>query len=266
MTKAARLFAALLLACAATLHAHEGLHEQIAAMTKRIAAEPRNASLYLQRGELHRLHHEWKLAEADYEKAARLDASLDLVHFARGRMLLESGHAAAALRSLDRFLAAHPEHSDAHLTRARALAQLGRDAAADYDAAIAHAAHPSPDLYAERARTLASRGRTDDALRGLDQALASLGPIASLQLQAIDLELQAKRYDAALARLDTLTPPSPLHLARRGDILLQAGRTAEAQAVYRNALVAIAAMPERQRNMQSTKEVVARLEAAVGKQ
>src|SRR5678810_237149 len=73
------------------VNAHEGLHEQIAAITAKIKRDPKNASLYLQRGELQRLHRDWSRAAADYDRAAGLQPSLKIVDLARGKMLFEAG-------------------------------------------------------------------------------------------------------------------------------------------------------------------------------
>jgi len=90
------------------VRAHESLHEQIAAITAKIKKDPKNASLYLQRGELHRLHRDWIHAAADYDRAARLQPDLMVVDLARGKMLFESGRFHHARFILDRFLSQQP--------------------------------------------------------------------------------------------------------------------------------------------------------------
>src|SRR5215213_10951003 len=106
-------------------HAHEGVHEQIAAITAKIKRDPRNASLYLQRGELHRLHRDWSRASADYDRAARLQPDLKIINLARGKMLFEFGKLQRAKLTLDRFLNQQPGHFEGLLTRARVLARIG---------------------------------------------------------------------------------------------------------------------------------------------
>ncbi|MFP5246008.1 MAG: tetratricopeptide repeat protein [Thermoanaerobaculia bacterium] len=256
-----RTLIALSLAFAA--FAHEGLHEQLEALSQRIAKEPANAELFLQRGELYRLHREWDAARADYDRAAKLDAKL-AVDFARGRMELEAGELTAARRYLDAFLARNPEHAEAHLARARTLVRLKQTAAAlaDYDAAITHAVHPTPDLYAERAKLQSPA----DAVRGLDEGLTRLGPLISLQLQAIDFELAAGRIDAALARLDAILARAPRkeqYLMMRGEILAKARRNEEANAAYRAALQSIEQLPAARRNNRRTRELVNRIASAL---
>jgi tetratricopeptide (TPR) repeat protein len=193
-------------ALAAPLAAHDGVHEQIERATRRIATEPKNAALYLHRAELYRLHLDWDRARADYTRAAKLDPRMEIVDFARGRMELQAGRPNVARPSLDRFLDRNPGHGEARLTRARALVQLKKaaESIADYDAAIAHTAQPTPDLYHERAKVLSELGRIDDALRGLDEGMTRLGTLVSLQRFAIDLLLSAGRHDDAVARTETL--------------------------------------------------------------
>src|SRR5687767_13149937 len=81
--------------------AHAGLHEQIVAITAKIKRDPKNASLYLQRGELYRLHRDWSRAAADYDRAARLQPDLKIIDLVRGKMLFEAGWFQRARFSLD---------------------------------------------------------------------------------------------------------------------------------------------------------------------
>src|ERR1051326_9230213 len=101
--------------------AHGDIHLQIEEITKRLAQEPRNADLYLRRGELHRVHQEWGAAQADYDQAISLNPSLAVVDLARGKMFLEANWLLSAKVALDRFLTAHTNHVDALITRARTL-------------------------------------------------------------------------------------------------------------------------------------------------
>lgn len=255
--------------------AHGPIHEQIAALTDRITEDPQNAALYLKRGELHSHHLDWPAALADYERAAQLDPTLAAVDFARGRTLLQAGRPTEARSALDRFLAKHPDHAEGLATRARVLVSLGHGlaAGADYTRAIAAAERldrPNPEYYLERARALAAEGgdHADEALRGLDEGVRRLGPLMVLQLYAIDLELAGKRYDAALARLDTLAAQSPRKepwLARRGEILEQAGRAAQARLAYEQALAAIESLPARHRQTEATARLEARIRAALAR-
>jgi tetratricopeptide (TPR) repeat protein len=249
--------------------AHEGLHEQIANVTARIKREPRDASLYLQRGELHRLHRDWDSAFSDYSRAEQLNPRLDEVNFGRGRAYLEAGKPEHAKKWLDRFLIAKPNHADGLVTRARVLVNLNQSiaAAADYSRAIGQLAKPKPEYYIERARVLVAIGRNEEALSGIDDGVTKLGPIVTLQLFAIDLELSRKSYDAALSRLEQVAVQSPRKeswLARRGDILLLAGRQDEARQAFKAALVAIETLPQYHRATKATMELERRVRTALG--
>ncbi len=249
----AAVFAVLLAAGAPSPpSAHVAVDAQIRTLDVRIAAHPSAAALRLQRGELHRAHADWRAAETDYRAALRLDPTMVAADLALGRMLLEAGRPAAALEAIDRFLIARPDEPLALVVRGRALLALGRalDAAAAFSRAIARtpaARPPDPDVYLERARALtaAGPGHLTEALGGLDAGLALLGPVAALQLAAIDLEVERHDYDAALRRLASLESLSARRApwqVRRSAILEAAGRSGEARAACDTALQALAGL------------------------
>jgi Flp pilus assembly protein TadD len=102
-----------------------------------------------------------------------------------------------------------------------------------------------------------------DALRALDQGMARLGPIASLQLAAIDMETSNQNWAGALERLDQLlkqAPKSEVWIVRRGEILEHLGRRDEARAEREKALQLITARPAARRN-QTLTELEHRLRA-----
>ena len=248
-------------------YAHEGLHEQIAAITAKIKRDPKNASLYLQRGELHRLHRDWSRAATDYNRAARLQPGLTIVDLARGKMLFESGRLQRSKLVLDRFLSQQPNHFEGLTTRARVLAKLGStaDAIKDFTGAIAQS--PEPELYLERAETTVRDGkRLDEALSGLDEGIKQLGPIVTLQLPAIELELRRQNYEGALSRLDLIAAQSERKetwLVRRGEILRLAGRDEEARAAFNAALVAIESLPPWRRQSKAVTALQVRARSAL---
>ena len=251
------------------VQAHEGLHEQIAAITAKIKRDPKNASLYLQRGELHRLHRDWMRAAADYDRAERLQPGLQIVDLARGKMLFDSGKLQRAKLTLDRFLSRQPAHYEGLITRARVLVKLGArsDAAKDFTQALSLASIPEPELYLERANVVAAgEAQLPDALSGLDEGINKLGPLVTLQLVAIDLELRRKNYDGALVRLDQITAQSQRKeawLVRRGEILKLAGRDAEARAAFNAALTAIESLPPAHRQSRSVSALELRARSAL---
>jgi tetratricopeptide (TPR) repeat protein len=255
--------------------AHGPLDEQITALTERIERDPYDAKLYLRRGELLGEHGEPEAALADFDRADRLDPGLSAAAHARGTLLFRVGRLAEAKLALDRFLAVQPDNPDALSTRARAHAGLGRpgNAVADYTSAIRarqKRADAVPDDYLERARLLAGWGseHTLEALRGLDEGIAQLGPLVSLELCAIDLELAAGRRDAALARLAVVAAQSPRKeqwLVRQAEILEEAGRSVEARLAYEQAAGALEVLPSRHRRTRATLELERRVQEALAR-
>ncbi len=252
------------------LLAHGDLHDQIRAVTEQIAKEPKNSELYLKRGELHRMHQEWDLAQADYDHALALNPGLTVIDFTRGRMFLEADWPHSAKVCLDRFLLKHTNHVEGFTARARALVKLEKplDAARDFTTAIRYAPSGRPELYIERAQALAGAGDKHyaEALRGLDEGIERLGSLVTIQLHAIELELKRKQFDAALARLEKVAAQSPRKEtwhARRGEILLQAGRREEGRAAYEQALRALDTLPPGRRNVPAMNELERRIKAAI---
>lgn len=240
--------------------AHGDLHEQIRLVTAQLRKDPKNAGLYHKRGEMHRAHAEYRAAFADYDRAEKLDAKLDVVLLSRGRALLETERFADARRMLTRFLEREPGHGIALQLRARAGAGLHtptghEQAEADFRAAIAATPEPTPDLFLERSENLVVAGHASEAIEVLEEGLTKLPGVITLQMAALDLELRLQRFDAALARIDRLlaeTSRKEALLARKAEILEQAGRPADATRAREDALQAIEALPPNKRALEST--------------
>ncbi len=122
---------------------------------------------------------------------------------------------------------------------------------------------PTPEYFLERAKALAAEGPAhwEQALRGLDDAVEQLGPLVTLQQLAIDLEVNLRRYSNALERLNTIARwlPAERRLARRGEILLNAGRTEEAQKDFSDALAHIETLNPGRRQSKPMQKLVAQL-------
>ena len=235
--------------------AHGPMHEQITIVSAQIAKDPRNAHLYLKRGELRRVHQEFQAAAADYRRAEALDSKLIDVELCRARLRLQMQKPASAIPHLDRFLAAKPGDEEGLATRAIAREQAGnaRGAVDDYTAALG-AGGPKVDYYLGRARVQESLD-VPAAIAGLDEGMRQLGPLVTLQEMAIKLERQRGQIDGALARLQRMSEQSArkeLYLVRRGEILREAGRVDEANTAFAQAREAIEALPV---NLRATRAV-----------
>jgi tetratricopeptide (TPR) repeat protein len=242
---------ALLALAAPHAAAHQEILDQLEDLNERIEKEPGAAQLYLERGEVHRIRRDWDAAVADYRVARELSPDLTLVDFCWGRMELAAGHPVQAVSMLARYLLQRPEDGAALEVRGRAhlaLAQYGT-AAGDFERALEltpEDVRPSLHLYLERARAQRAAGEPAAALQGLEEGLARLGGAITLELEALELERELGRTDAALARLQRLAGvaqrPEPW-LVRRGALLEQAGRAAEARQAYRQAREGLQELP-----------------------
>ena len=253
-------------ALAPDLRAHGDFHSLITEASKLIDSLPNDPEGWLRRGELYRLHQQWDAASADFDKAASLGAKQVALDLAWGRFWLDTNWPLSARTALDRLLTASPNHVEGNLLRGRALTRLGQhlEAAADFTKAIASTAEPGPDLFIERAQILSAGGPQEfaAALATLDEGIKKLGPLVTLQLTAIDLELKRKNFDAALGRLDGVTAKSPRKetwLVRRAEVLLQANRPDEALKAYRDALASLQTLPAARRNVPAMAELEKRI-------
>lgn len=262
-TTATVLTLLLALLLAAPVQGHDGLREQITVLTAQLTREPSRGGLYLRRGELQRAAGDLPKARMDLEHATTLDAALPGLPLAWARLQLDERHPSDAVTSATRALAAQPSSTAALRLRAEAHVQMHqRDrAVADLTRLIALA--PEPDTVLERARLLEEEpAALEQALAGIEDGLQRIGPVVTLQLEAIDLERRLDRFDAALRRIDAITAHAPRKeawLARRGELLEDARRTADALAAYQAALDAVDALPANTRTTRATGALVSDL-------
>ena len=249
-----------------TVSAHDGLHEQIVAVTEEIKKDPNNAALYLKRAELYRLHAEWKNSEKDFARTEQLDVNLTTaVNLGRGKLWLDAKQYSKAKVELAKFLANEPDGFEGVLTMARVSAKLKetKTAVKYFTQAISISPQDSAEIYLERAETLVNARQIDEALRGLDEGVEKFGSLVTLQTAAIDLEVRRKNYDAALARLDKLAATMERKESfqfRRGEILLKAKRKCEARASLIEAQKSYENLSPFRKNVRAVKEQIARLE------
>lgn len=248
--------------------AHGELLIRIAEVTQQIKLQTNSAALYLQRGELHREDKDWNAAEADYTRAQTLDPKLAAVDLCRAQMLADSEQLQAARSLLNKIVAKSPQDGEAFVARAGVLARLNlpKLAERDFRRALALLPETTPELFAELAQTLIAQADTNAALRSLDDGIAKFGPIVPLQKPAIDLEFGQKNYKAALSRIDLVIEAAPRKenwLAQRGDILVAAGRNAEARKSFEEAIAAIHLLPMTLQKAPPMQTLQSRIDAAL---
>ena len=236
-----KIIFSLVLVCviffALAVSAHDGLHEQIIAVTKEISKNPNNVALYLKNAGLYRLHEEWEKSERDFDRAEKLKPNLAIVNLGRGKLWLDFKQFSKAKITLETFLTTEPESYEGVITIARVCAKLkqSKTAVEYFTKAISIAPKDAAEIYLERAEVQSSAGEFVQALAGLDGGIAKFGNLVTLQTVSIDLEIKSRNYDAALERLDELSatmPQKESFLLRRGEILIAAGRKCQANKIY----------------------------------
>ena len=93
-----------------------------------------------------------------------------------------------------------------------------------------------------------------------------MGPLVTLQLHAIDLEVKMGKVDQGLKRLEGIAAQSPRKetwLARRGEILKNAGRNKEAAEAFKASLKAIDRLPPSRGRVPAMRELRKRVNAAL---
>ena len=242
----------LLLASSGVL-AH-GTHSRLLAhVDAALAKQPENGGLWYRRAQLDFEHEDLAESLLDLEKTAQFAPGQFPVLWLKGRVLDAAGNYEEALSALDAFIAGAPKHWGALASRARVEGKLGRneDAVDDFKSALANHPDAGPDLIQEVAEALAAHGLTDESVRVLENGLARLSRISSLQIKLIEIEMSAARYDSALARLNDFQQSAPRPepwMAKRAGLLAGAGRFAESRAAWQSVISHLRQLPDGERN------------------
>lgn len=199
-----RALAACALALPPSASGHGTSAEALARAEAALAADGHDARLHVRRADLQRRGGHADAAEAGYRRALALDPELDAARAGLAELLLDGGRAREALAAIDGLRSRDDAGALPHrVLRARILAAAGRprDAAREFDAALAAMAVPTPDLFLARADLAATPA---EAIRHLDGGIVRLGGAAALELRAAELEIARGDADAAQRRLDRL--------------------------------------------------------------
>ena len=251
--RALTLAAGLLLATLATpVFAHGAYHDRLAQLARELEKNPMDARLHFELADVNSQHGDWQMALLNLDRVEALAPGKFLTALLRGQAWLAGGQPEQAKKALDPLLAAHPECAHGWLLRARAAQRLGDapGSLADYREALRRAPDQEPDQIQETANALASGGFSEEAMRVLAAGIEKLGPIPSLALRAMELEIATKNFDSALLRVDALRKSAPRPepwMARRASVLAQAGRIEDSRAAWQALVEHLAALPNLER-------------------
>lgn len=228
--------------------AHGAIHEQLQALAVALENTPDDPALLFRQAELLAEHNDREAAERSLDRVETLAPGHYPSALPRARLALAAGRPEQAVALLSDHLAAHPGDDTALILRARAQAALGlyqeaRDAYREIWRRCDAAA--GCDLVQEIADALAI-DTPAEALAVLDVGLKRHGSVPSLLLRALDLDLALHRHDSALQRVQLLRSLSPRPepwMARRAEILAQAGRASESRAAWQALAAHLATLP-----------------------
>ena len=231
---------------------HGGFHERLAQLAAALEKTPNDPRLHFELADVNGQHGDWQMALLNLDRVEELAPGKYLTALLRGQAWLTGGQPEKAKKALDPLLAEHPECAQGWLLRARAAQRLGEGpgSLADYREALRRTPAPEPDLVQETADALAAQGFTEEAVQVLATGLARLGPVPSLALRAMELEIATKNFDAALTRVEALRKSAPRPepwMARRASVLAQAGRIEESRAAWQTLVEHLDALPNLER-------------------
>lgn len=231
---------------------HGGFHQRLAQLAVALEKSPNDPALHFELADVNGQHGDWQMALLNLDRVEELAPGKFPTSLLRGQAWLTGGQPGKAKTALDALLAGQPEHARGRLLRARAAQRLG-DAAgslADYREALRRTPAPDPDLLQETAGALAAGGFPEEAVRVLAAGMEKLGPIPSLVLRAMEVEIATGNFDAALARVEALRKSAPRPepwMARRASVLAQAGRIEESRAAWQALVTHLEALPNLER-------------------
>jgi tetratricopeptide (TPR) repeat protein len=222
----------------------------------------------LVRAEIERADGRWAEAAASLDRAALLIPNSGRLALCRAGLAADQGCPVEVLRVLDACpdpaLATDPR---VPWMRAEALRRLGRldEAAAAMDVALARDQAATAEHFLARSQVAERRPveGAAGAIRVLEAGLERWPRAWNLASRLVDLEAEAGRWDAALARLDAVIAvaarPERL-LAQRGDLLARAGRPWEAREAW---TVALAGLESRGAKDAASRDLESRLRTSL---
>lgn len=257
---------------ASAAFAHGDVDVRIQEVTQQIQLHDDQPDLFIRRGRLSLDAGHEQEAKGDLVRALRLDPSRYEARFYLGQAQLRMGQYDAALRSVEGFLTA----ADSEAARSRGLNLKGDvlfaahqplGAAEAYLAGLDLEREPNPDHVVETADAFHAAGHGDRAIAVLDEAVERLGPLTVLEERAIAIDLELRRHDDALERVDRLIAGGqrlPYLLHRKAQVLAAMQRPDDARAADHAALDALDRLPGARQASGALQALRASIEQALG--
>ena len=243
-----------------------GAHDEfVAECLEELQAKPGDLDVHHKLAMAYVRHGDWELALVELDQ---LDGTAIDSRLTRAQALMLGGRHEEARKLLDSVLENSPKNTQALLERARVFAALNQPLAslADYRGAMSLTPSPDPLFCLEMAEMLIAQSQSKEALAVIQKGLAARGDVPTLLMRAMEMEIAAADYDAALARMTLLEKQAPRPepwMARRAELLAQAGRAGESRTAWSALKQRIAALPNLQRGTPELLALAAKADAAL---
>jgi tetratricopeptide (TPR) repeat protein len=231
--------------------AHGNVNERIHELDHEIEDHPNDVSLLIKRGQLYLDEGHADDALDDFIKATKLDPERieALYHLAQAQLMLKQND--DAYQTAQKFI----QHATNDAARVRGFVLTGGilsasnrplEAADAYQSAITLSREIKPDHLLFAADAFHSAGKTEQAIAVLNDGIWKLGPLPALNDRALKLEMEQKRYESALRRIDKMLATqqrAPFLLYKKGIILKGMSRSDESKQIFTAALKEIDSLP-----------------------
>lgn len=249
-------------------HGHGTQHHLMEVVDQKIKNSPGDADLWYQRAVLNLEHKDTEQAINDVEKAENLSPGKLPTYLLKARAFTLAGKLTDALSAINTHILRFPEQSCGYTLRARILLKTGapQGGLMDYRTALAKSPAAEPDLIHEASVAMVANGAVDEAIEVLDAAIHRLGPIPSLTMRLLEIEIHAGRYDAALSHLNTYQESAPRPepwMAKRAELLAQAQRIKESRACWQALANHLHNLPAAERDCTSMSLLAAKAQEAL---
>ena len=222
--------------------AHSSGSAKLEKINEHIMLAPNKANNYIKRGLLYESLGHNDLALADLIRAEELGVK-DKILLPKARILFRQGQLLDALKLLNQLVIQMPGNRAGLLLRAQVYTKLldFKSVVDDYRTLISIEAQPTPGIYLALVETLLKQNpdNRDDALQLLDDGIKKNSGLIQLQNRAVDLCVEWRWYDDAIARMKTLGEAlnhSSQWQVALADLYLKKGDHEQAKFYYKNSL------------------------------
>lgn len=230
-------------------------------------ADDSSLSLLLRRADLHRRLGNWPASQHDYQHIAEVDSQNRDMLLGRAQLHLDQHQYAQSMRWSAKLMRLQADHEFAELLYARALVGAGEYSAASaaFENAIERLSKPRPEHYIEHARAILANEynlhANSQAVAILDEGAQLLGHPISLHSFSVELERTSGLHHTALNRIDAVLERNRALVKwrlKRGSVLRQLHRPAEALHEMNCVIQTIEQLPEHRRRSDAMQTLVQR--------